>query len=104
MIARVWRGVASPEDATYYIAHFNRNVLPELKCLSGFETAYIFQHPMNDGIELTVMTLWQSLDAIRSFAGEDYETAVVAPTAQAVLLSFDKHVTHYEVIMKGSNL
>ena len=102
MIARIWRGIASLENAPHYIAHFQQDVLPELKQLEGFEDVYVLQRHIDDGVELTVMTMWQSLDAIGSFAGQDTETAVVAPAAQAVLLSFDKHVMHHEIVVKGS--
>jgi heme-degrading monooxygenase HmoA len=79
--------------------HFQESVYPELRQLDGFREAYILRHKLDDGVELTVLTLWESMDAIRSFAGENVETAVVAPAAQAVLDSFDTTVTHDIVVL-----
>jgi hypothetical protein len=49
-------------------------------------------------MEFIVMTLWQSREAIRAFAGEDIGVAVVPPDAQALLASWDPHATHYDVV------
>jgi heme-degrading monooxygenase HmoA len=94
MIARTWRCVASSEN----VSHF---VFPELCSLKGFSEAFILRQALGDDFELTVMTLWESMDAIRSFAGKNAEMAVVAPAAQAVLTSFDDTVTHYDVILNA---
>jgi heme-degrading monooxygenase HmoA len=50
-----------------------------------------------DRVEFAVLTLWESLAAIRTFAGDDHETAVIPPAARRVLGGFDERVTHYEV-------
>lgn len=98
MIARVWRCIGADENVGRYVEHFEKSVLPELKQLSGFKEAYILRHTVADGVEITVMTLWESMDAIRSFAGDTIDNAVVEPAAQAVLKSFDKKVAHHEII------
>jgi heme-degrading monooxygenase HmoA len=99
MIARVWRCTAAGDKAAHYIEHFNHGVLPELRQIDGYKGAYLLRRELDDGVEITVMTLWESMDTIRKFAGENVETAVVAPAAQAVLRSFDKTVTHHEIVM-----
>lgn len=99
MIARIWRCIATADNVPRYIEHFEGAVLEELNALAGFETATILRREVETGVELTVMTFWASMDAIRRFAGEDAERAVVAPQAQAVLRSFDTTVTHYEVAL-----
>jgi heme-degrading monooxygenase HmoA len=53
---------------------------------------------MDDKVELVVLTLWESMDAIQKFAGTEPNRAVVEPEARAVLTSFDDSVTHFEVI------
>lgn len=98
MIARVWRCLAAPDKANDYVEHFNHSVLPELHQIGGYQGAYLLRREVGDSVEITVMTLWESMDDIRTFAGENAEIAVVAPAAQAVLRSFDKTVTHYEVV------
>jgi len=53
---------------------------------------------MDGAIEFVVLTLWESMEAVRRFAGDEPEKAVVEPQAQAVLTSFDNSVTHFEII------
>ena len=99
MIARVWRCTAANDKAAEYIEHFNHGVLPELSQIDGYKGAYLMRRELDDGVEITVMTLWESMDTVRKFAGENVETAVVAPAAQAVLRTFDKIVTHHDLVM-----
>lgn len=101
MIARLWRGFAAREKANDYVEHFQHAVLPELIQIDGYRGAYVLRRNLNDGVEFTVMTLWESMDAIRQFAGENAETAVVAPAAQALLRAFDATVTHYEIVLSA---
>ena len=54
--------------------------------------------PLADGIEYLVVTRWQSLDAIRRFAGADPEAAVVPPIVQQLMVDFDHRAAHYEVV------
>lgn len=103
MIARLWRCVALAEKVPDYITHFEQAVLPEIKQIEGFQQAYILRRPLEDGgVELTVVTMWESFDAIRAFAGDNIDRAVVVPEAQAILRSFDTTVIHYEVAMNAS--
>jgi heme-degrading monooxygenase HmoA len=97
MISRLWRCTATPDNTSRYLDHFQHAVLPELRQLEGFRSGYVFRRNAGDAVEITVMTLWNSMEAIRRFAGDNVDTAVVAPEAQAILLSFDTTVTHSEV-------
>jgi heme-degrading monooxygenase HmoA len=102
MIIRQWRGVARRECEAVYKSHFNDEVLPKLRQLGGFRGATILRREMNEGVEVTVLTRWESMDAIRAFAGENADVAVVAPSAQRLFVSFDKSVTHHEVVAEKS--
>lgn len=95
MIVRIWRATATVEGAQGYRQHFEGNVLPELKNLAGFLKAYLLTREHDRGVDIQVHTLWQSLSAIRAFAGSNLESAVVEPQAQAVLTSYDRTVTHF---------
>ena len=98
MIVRLWRGradLARPED---YPKHFRDNVLPELQATPGFLGAKLTRRDDADEIEFLVITEWVSLDAIRAFAGETIDRAVVEPQAIAALKSYDATVQHFEVI------
>ena len=98
MIARVWRGVAAPETAHAYLEHLQQSIFPELAQIDGYRGASVLRRDSDQGIEFTVQTLWDSMDAIRQFAGDQTEAAVVAPAAQPLFRSYDHTVTHYEVV------
>lgn len=98
MIIREWRGRALPAKAEAYPAHFRKNVMPELPQIEGFRGAHLSQRRTADRVEFLVLTRWRSLDAIRGFAGDDIERAVVEPEGVAALVDFDSGVRHYEVL------
>jgi heme-degrading monooxygenase HmoA len=97
MIARVWTALTTPPQAPAYAEHFHSQVLPALRRVDGFAGAVLLQRPAAGAVELVVLTYWRSLDAIRGFAGDDPEQAVVAAEAAALLTRFDPRVRHYEV-------
>jgi heme-degrading monooxygenase HmoA len=99
MIARVWRGIAAPETAYDYLEHLRHIIFPELSKIAGYRGASVMRRDSDEGVEFTVQTLWESLDAIRQFAGDQVETAVVAPAAQPLFRSYDHTVTHYEDVL-----
>jgi heme-degrading monooxygenase HmoA len=98
MIIREWRATAVPSKAEAYPKHFHDNVVPELRLLAGFAGAQLSRRQINDRVEFLVLTRWRSLNAIRAFAGDDIEKAVVEPNAAAALIEFDTNVRHYEVL------
>ena len=98
MIVRTWRGRASAARSAAYPEHFRRRVVPELERIEGFLGASLLQQARADEVEFLVLTRWASMDAIRAFAGDTLETAVVEPDAVAALSSFDRSVQHYEVV------
>jgi heme-degrading monooxygenase HmoA len=96
MILRIWRGRAAAADADVYEQHFREEVLPELEMLDGFRGASLCRRAADGMVEFVSITRFDSFDAIRRFAGDDYERAVVAPAARAVLVDFDERVAHFE--------
>src|SRR5215210_3160402 len=102
MIARVWRGIALPDRTDDYLAHLQRTVFPELSRIEGYRGAYVLRRDLEEGVEITVQTLWTSMEAIRQFAGEKVTTAVVAPAAQPLFRSYDTTVTHFQVVLHAS--
>jgi len=98
MIIREWRGRARPALSGAYVNHFRGRVVPELAGVPGFRGACLTLRRAGDFFEFLVLTRWESMDAIRRFAGSDAEKAVVEPAGQAALASFDAFVRHYEVI------
>ena len=95
MIARLWRGRANnATDADAYQLHVTMRVLPALRAMTGHRGARV----LRQGEEFLVITFWESMEAIRRFAGSDAERAVVEPEARAVLSQCDERVSHYEVV------
>jgi heme-degrading monooxygenase HmoA len=97
MIVRVWRARATPENAPAYREHLRTHVFPILESLTGFLGADLMERMDDDEIEFVVSSRWESLKAVRTFAGDTYEHAVVAPAARKILSSYDETVSHYEV-------
>jgi mannose-6-phosphate isomerase-like protein (cupin superfamily) len=99
MIARRWRGWADNSAAAEaYMAHFDKAVRPKLEATGGFVDATVERVGDDRGrIEIVVVTRWTSMDAIRAFAGEALDTAVVEPEAQSVLSDYDRRVHHIEL-------
>ncbi len=98
MIARIWRGSAKGDNAEAYRRHVTETVFPALEAIAGHRGAYLLRRETREGTEFLAVTLWDSLAAIRAFAGDDPERAVVEPAARAVLADFDEFARHYEVI------
>jgi heme-degrading monooxygenase HmoA len=98
MVIREWRGRASAEQTEAYPDHFHQVVMPELRRRAGFLGAYLCRRLVDDEIEFVVLTRWESMDAIKAFAGEDPARAVVDARAVATLRDFDATVQHFDVI------
>jgi len=100
MVERVWSArTASRDGAAAYAAYFRRVVLPELAAVAGYRGATLLQRELRGGIEVVVSTRWDSLDAIRAFAGDEFDRAVVHDEAAALLTDFDRRVRHYGVVV-----
>lgn len=97
MITRVWHGRAPAASADAYQEHFRTQVLPGLDRLAGFRAAQLWRRERDGQVEFVAVTTFDSLDAVRRFAGADYERAVVEPEARRVLSRFDERCAHYEV-------
>jgi heme-degrading monooxygenase HmoA len=101
MIARSWRATATPDGACRYEEHFRDVVLPDLRAVPCFRTAYLMRREDGDRdaggtVQIHVLTFWGSMAAITGFARNTPQAAVVHPAAQAALLNFNKTVDHYE--------
>ena len=99
MIARMWRGFALPEKADEYVKHLQTSVLAELRQIGGFQGVQLMRRNSSEGVEFIVLTFWESMDAIRKFAGEAAEVAVVAPAAQSLFREYDSTVKHFAAVL-----
>jgi heme-degrading monooxygenase HmoA len=100
MIARVWTARASKTSAATYTEHFFTSVLPSVRRIHGYLGASVLQQETDDDVEIVVVTRWTSLDAVRDFAGEPIDRAVVTGEARDLLASFDDRVRHYHVALE----
>ena len=102
MIARVWSGTASETNATAYLAHLRERTFPELRSMAGHRGAFVLRRTEASQVRFTVITLWESVDAIRRFAGDDPEAAVVPAEARVLLMSFDRRAVHWDVALDNA--
>ena len=97
MIARTWRGIATTAKADAYRRHFTSTVASRLKDIAGYQGAYLLRREADGEVEFIAITLWDSIETIKRFAGPNPEVAVVEPEARASLTTFDDTARHYEV-------
>jgi heme-degrading monooxygenase HmoA len=97
MIMRIWSARTSG-DPSAYEHEFRTHVLDALGGLDGFRGAYLLRRSCASGTEYVTLTLFDSLDDVRRFAGPDVDAANVSPAARAVLDDVDERVRHYTVV------
>ena len=100
MISRVWHGWTHHDNANAYQKLLLETILPGIaaKASPGYHGAYLFRRVDRDRVEFVTTMYFDSIESVRSFAGEDYESAVVPPEAQKLLARFDARSKHYEVL------
>ena len=105
MIARFWRGWTSAANADAYETLLRTTILPGIHRVPGYRGAILLRRPHPDGVEFATLTLFESMAAIRAFAGDASETAVVPLQARALLLRFDPTALHFDATaMPGLDL
>lgn len=97
MIARLWRGVVAAADGDAYAEYMQSTGIAGYVRTPGNRGAWMLRRRVDQGEEFLMLTLWESLEAIRAFAGEDYEAAVFYPRDDDFLISRETCATHYEV-------
>jgi heme-degrading monooxygenase HmoA len=101
MIARIWHGWAAAENADAYEKLVSAHVLPGIHRVDGYLGAYLLRDDgAGDEVEFVTVTLFESMDAVRRFAGEDLEAAVVPPEARRLLSRFDERSRHYRTLLE----
>jgi antibiotic biosynthesis monooxygenase (ABM) superfamily enzyme len=99
MISRVWHGWATPANADAYEALLKSEIFTGIKNrqIAGYRGIHLFRRNLGKEVEFVTVMWFDSIEAVRAFAGEDYEVAVVPPKARALLSRFDARSQHYEV-------
>jgi heme-degrading monooxygenase HmoA len=99
VIARFWSAQTTHAQAPTYADHLRNEVLPTVSKVDGYTGAMLLEREVPGGIEILVITFWQSLNSIQGFAGADLEEAVVSKDIVALFSQFDQRVRHYELIL-----
>jgi heme-degrading monooxygenase HmoA len=97
MIARVWKGWTRPENADAYENLLRQQVLPGLKNIAGHRGAYVLRQDGKDETEFVVVNFFESLEAVKAFAGSDYNVPVFEPEARILLSKVEPVAHHYDV-------
>jgi heme-degrading monooxygenase HmoA len=100
VIARIWHGWTDPRDAEAYEAFLREQMFPSIHRVPGFLGAELLRRDLDGEVAFVTITRFDSLDAVRAFAGDDYERAVVEPEARRLLRRFDERSEHYEVVLQ----
>ena len=99
MIARIWHGWTSPGNAEKYETLLKKEIFVGIhkRNIRGFKSIQLLRREVAGEVEFVTIMTFDSLDAVREFAGKDYEAAVVPAKARAVLSRFDDRSQHYEI-------
>ena len=99
MISRIWHGWTTPENADVYESLLKSEIFQGIQDreIAGYRGIHLLRRDHGDEVEFVTIMWFDTLESVRSFAGEDYEIAVVPEKARAVLSRFDERSRHYEV-------
>jgi heme-degrading monooxygenase HmoA len=99
MISRIWHGYTTQANADAYEDLLKREIFVGIsnRSISGYRGIQLLRRDVADGVEFITEMWFDSIDAVRQFAGDDYEQCVVPPAARKVLSHFDERSQHYEI-------
>jgi heme-degrading monooxygenase HmoA len=100
MIARTWHGMTEASKADEYLDYLNKTGVPGYRATQGNLGVYVLRRIEGDKAHFLLLTLWESEEAIKRFAGSEFEKAKYYPEDDRFLLEFEPTVTHYEVLVK----
>lgn|SRR5574341_308533 len=98
MIVRMWHGRVPTSKAKAYREFTNARAIPDYQSVKGNLSVHILERTEGDITHFITLTFWESLEAIKGFAGEDVEKAKYYPEDKDFLLEFEPNVVHYEVV------
>ncbi len=100
MISRIWHGWTTRENADAYETLLRTEIFRGIaqRSIRGYRGIHLLRRDVDDGVKFVTIMWFDSLDAVRAFAGDDYEVAVVPPKARQLLSRFDARSSHYQVV------
>jgi hypothetical protein len=96
MITRIWRGWTVAANADAYERFLLDELFPAMRDIAGFRGADVLRRPVGDEVAFVTLTRFESLEAVRAFAGEDYDVPVLEPLALALLAHYDERAEHFD--------
>jgi heme-degrading monooxygenase HmoA len=100
VIARVWRGWTSRENAEPYERFLRDRMFPSIHRIPGFRGAELLRHDAGDEVAFMTITRFDSLEAVRAFAGDDSAKAVIEPEAKALLARLEERAELFELVIE----
>jgi heme-degrading monooxygenase HmoA len=102
MIGRIWHGWTMPENADVYENLLRQEIFPGIaaKNVQGYRGIQLFRRPIGGEVEFITIMWFDSWEAVKQFAGEDYELAYVPAQARKILARYDERSQHYEIRAK----
>ena len=104
MIMRTWRGAVRADDVERYLEHQAGTGVRDYRETPGNLGVLVLRRPVVDLVEVTTVSLWTSMDAVRAFAGDDPGTARFYPGDDDLLAEKDLHADHFEVVAADLDL
>jgi heme-degrading monooxygenase HmoA len=100
MISRIWHGWTTRENADAYEQLLRTEIFSGIakRSILGYRGIHLLRRDVEDSVEFVTIMWFDSQDAVRAFAGDDYEVAVVPPKARQLLSRFDGRSAHYDVV------
>ncbi len=98
MIARIWHGVTTARKSDDYVEYLNKTGVPDYRATDGNQGVQVLRRIDGDKAHFLLISLWDSTDSIKQFAGPDMDKARYYPEDKEFLLEFEPTVTHYEVL------
>jgi heme-degrading monooxygenase HmoA len=104
MIARIWAGATRAADGDAYLDYLHATGFPEYRATPGNQGVLALRRVVGDRAEFVLLSLWDSEEAIRRFAGDDIERAVFYPEDERVLIDRGERVRHYQVVYQAEEV
>jgi heme-degrading monooxygenase HmoA len=101
MIARAWHGVVPESEGNAYFDYLQRTGIPDLKATVGNRGVYVLRRTVDAQAHFLLISMWESIEAIQAFAGQDVDQARYYPKDREFLLELEPTVAHYEVLLAG---
>ncbi len=101
MIARIWHGWTRPADAKTYETMLRNEIFPSIvaRNIRGYHGAELFIHENDDEVEFVTLLRFDSMDAVREFAGKDESKPVIYSKAESLLMRMDERSRHYSIVL-----